>query len=216
MAETLVETSAVVATPDPWKNIVNEMAVSAIIQKHSSVSTTVASCSVSTIVRSVIVPSTNSNQVTQFVNSEPASPTPPSSSSFSSSSPSSITTTQIASGMMQQGYIAVNSLTSQATGTNVPILAQGMTGLQGTHIALPQLVSGHLQTSDLTTQTPVVHLAPMGYAPGTAVDGTQILQSAAGFWYGDLKILWLTMYIDSCAGILVGSWYHTTKCNTVL
>jgi len=85
--------------------------------------------------------------------------------------------------LWQLGYIAVNSLTSQATGTNVPILAQGMTGLQGTHIALPQLVSGHLQTSDLTTQTPVVHLAPMGYAPGTAVDGTQILQLECNIAY---------------------------------
>ena len=173
-----MESSTVVATPDPWKNIVNEMAVSAIIQKHSSVSTTVASCSVPTIVRSVIIPSTNSNQVTQFVKSEPSSPT-----SSTTSSPSSTTTTQIASAMMQQGYIAVNSLTSQATGSNVPILAQGMTGLQGTHITLPQLVSGHVQTSDLNTQTPVVHLAPMGYAPSATMDGTQLLQSAAGFWY---------------------------------
>lgn len=78
---------------------------------------------------------------------------------------------------MQQGFITVNPLTSQTAATSVPILTQGMTGIQGTHIAIPQL-----QTSELTTQTPVVHLAPMGYAPNATVDGTQLLQSATGFW----------------------------------
>lgn len=83
---------------------------------------------------------------------------------------------------MQQGFITVNPLTSQTAATSVPILTQGMTGIQGTHIAIPQLAPGQLQTSELTTQTPVVHLAPMGYAPNATVDGTQLLQSATGFW----------------------------------
>lgn len=146
-------------TEQPWQNMVSEMALSAIIQKHSSLPTGATSPATKTIIKSFILPSSELKSPTQ---------------------------TQLvpASSVMQQGYITV---TQAGTGT-VPIFAQNVSGgtqlIQGTPITMSQLAASQLQAAPELApgQTPVVHLAPVQYATATAtaaVDGTFLQQ---GFW----------------------------------
>lgn len=87
---------------------------------------------------------------------------------------------------MPQGFIAVNSLSSQAGMMNgVPVLTQSMPAgaqvIQGIPIAgtHPQLSgAGQLQGSHDLGGQQVVHLAPVGYQ--ATMDGAQLLPQ--GFW----------------------------------
>ena len=146
----------------PWNNMVREMAMSAVIQKHTNLPTTLASTNPRTIVKSIILPSTATTNNSIQMQAQG----------------------HMSSTSLPQGYIALNSLVSQAS--TLPMFAQNITGgaqvFQGTPITLPQLAAATGQfpaTPDLASQTSVVHLAPVGYAPST-MDGSQLFQQ--GFW----------------------------------
>ena len=170
----LAEQSAHTNTSSPsWTSMVSEMAMSAVIQKHATITTVASSIPASsTVIKSEVLHSSITD-TTQ--------PTP----SVQLQLQPSLTQVQRSAAGMQQGYIAFNPLTSQAGASAMPILAQNMAAgtqvFQGTPIAMSQLTTGQLQGSqEVSAQAPVVHLAPMGYAPAATVDGTQLLQQ--GFW----------------------------------
>lgn len=153
-----------------WTSMVSEMAMSAVIQKHATTVTTVANSipASSIVIKSEVLPSSNTDT---------AQPTP----SVQLQLQPSLTQAQRSMAGMQQGYIAFNPLTSQAGASAMPILAQNMAAgtpvFQGTPIAMSQLTTSQLQGSqEVPAQAPMVHLAPMGYAPAATVDGTQLLQ----------------------------------------
>ena len=160
-------------TRPSWTSMVSEMAMSAVIQKHATITTVASSIPVSsTIIKSEVLHSSVTDT---------AQPAP----SVQLQLQPALTQAQSSMAGMQQGYITFNTLTSQAGAGAMPILAQNMTTgtpiVQGTPITMSQFATGQLQGSqEVSNQTPFVHLAPMGYAPAGTVDGTQFLQQ--GFW----------------------------------
>lgn len=125
-AETAQPTSGPSSTIQPWSNIVHEMAMSAIIQKHSNFST---------------------------VSVSPAG-TPTTKTALKSLCLPSISATS-GQNVIQPNYITVNSLPSQPSAGSLPLLAQGVPGtaqvIQGTPIAMSQLQDiGHASVVQLT------------------------------------------------------------------
>ncbi len=173
---------------DPWKNMVSEMAMSAVIQKHTNLPTATTTTFNpitfgSTLVKSVIVPTSTAptSIATEAAANSNNNTTATMSFQVQAVQP------QQTSGSFPQGYINVNSFTSQAGTGSLPLLTQNFPGgtqlLQGTPITLPQLTThGQLQAStELGSQTPIMHLTPVGYTPTGTVDGNQLLSQ--GFWY---------------------------------
>lgn len=167
-------------TFDPLQGLIHEMALSAVIQKHTAISLP------SSITNSSAVSSAHPTTYVQNIVVQPPPHTPsPSTPSPDSQHHSTPTLAQ------PHNLIAVTSSAANVTKANstmnpMPFLAQGGTPLYGTPIALQQFgaAAGQEVAVSASAGTPIVQLAPVGYATPTATgqgdNRAAIFQSPAG------------------------------------
>ena len=152
-------------TFDPLQGLIHEMALSAVIQKHTvslPSSITSSNSSPKTYVQNIVVQPS--------LTPSPSTPSPES---------------QHYSSIAQQNFIAVTS-SAAAKSSNMntlPFLTQGVSGgtpLYGTPIALQQFGTGQEvgATVSASAGTPIVQLAPVGYATAQGDNRAALFPSA--------------------------------------
>ena len=170
-------------TFDPLQGLIHEMALSAVIQKHTAISLP------SSITNSSAVSSTLPTTYVQNIVVQPPPHTP------SPSTPSPDSQHHHTSTLAQPHNLiavtsspasAVNATKANSTMNPMPFLTQGGTPLYGTPIALQQFgaAAGQEVAVSASAGTPIVQLAPVGYAAPTATvqadNRAAIFQSTAG------------------------------------
>ena len=166
-------------TFDPLQGLIHEMALSAVIQKHTAISLP-SSINNSSAINSSLPTTYVQNIVVQPPPHTPSPSTPSPDSQHHNNTPTLAQQPHNLIAVTSSAVSAANATKANSTMNPMPFLTQGGTPLYGTPIALQQFgaAGGQEVAVSASAGTPIVQLAPVGYATPTATG--QGFQSTAG------------------------------------
>lgn len=160
-------------TFDPLQGLIHEMALSAVIQKHTAISLPSSITNSSSPAANSTLPTTYVQNIVVQPPPHTPSPSTPSPDSQYHSTPSLAQTHNLIA--VTSASSAANATKANSTMNPMPFLAQGGAPLYGTPIALQQFgaAAGQEVAVSASAGTPIVQLAPVGYAATPTATGGQ-------------------------------------------